>query len=142
MNLFENIKSINKLIEKDLERFQFLVEQFNTNSKAKNTLLTVDQFVFKPELFQELAKFLDLNFENENTSNVCFANDKDLRPEYKDSFSAAHVLNCIKAISQNTNDDLVLIDSSVQHFLKDSNKQEIQKIFWKLVERGALLSEI
>lgn len=142
MNLFENTKSINKLVEKNQERFQFLIEQFNTNFKAKSTLLTVDEFVFKPELFQELAKFLDLNFENENTSNVCFANDKDLRPEYKDSFSAAHVLNCIKAISQNTNDDLVLIDSSVQHFLKDSNKQEIQKIFWKLVERGALLSEI
>lgn len=138
MNLFENIKSINELIEKNVELFQFLVEQLNSDFSGESNLLTVNEFVVKPERFQEIAQFLDLNFENENASNVCFANDKDLRSEFKDNFSAEDVLNCVKAILQNTNDNLVLLCSSVHHLLKENKKQEIQKIFWILVERGAL----
>lgn len=141
MNLFENIKSINELIEKNVELFQFLVEQLNSDFRGKNNLLTVKEFIFKPELFQEIAQFLDLNFENENASNVCFANDKDLRSEFKDNFSAEDVLNFVKAVFLNTNDNLVLLCSSVHHLLTENKKQEIQKIFWVLVERGALLSK-
>lgn len=136
MNLFENIKSINELIEKNQEPFQFLVEQFNTNFKAKSNVLSIDEFVFKPELFQKLAKFLDLNFENENTSNVCFANDKDLRSEYKDSFSAEDVLNCFVALLNLENEKSFMDVASFSTVLKNNNKAEIQKTFWQLVAMG------
>lgn len=145
MNLLENIKSINKLIDEHQERFQFFIKMANafkadTNLIDNNTF--TDKFVFTHQTFQIIAKFLDLNFENENASNVCFANNKDLRSEFKDNFSAEDVLNCLVAIMNLENENSSMHANSLSTLLKRDNTAEIQKTFWNLVKRGIKIRNI
>lgn len=139
MNLLENIKSINKLLHEHQERFQFFIKMANT-FKADTNLIDnntfTDKFVFTHQTFKIIAKFLELNFENESISSVCFANDKDLRFEYKDSFSAEDVLNCLVAIMNLENENSPMHANSLSTLLKRDNTTEIQKVFWQLVEIG------
>lgn len=141
MNLFETIKTIEELITNNVERFQFLVEQLNTNSTAKCNSLNLDEFVFKLESFQEIAQFLELDFDNQGKqeANVCFANAKDLRYEFKDSFSSQDFLNCLYATLHLENEYSTIDFVSIQKIADKNNKQEIQYAFWQLVEMGSLL---
>lgn len=138
MNLLESIKTINELITQNAARFQFLMRALKSSSKFGNSILVTDEFVFTPELFHEIEQIVALNFENETNveGNVCFSNHIDLRSEFKDSFSAVDVLNCLYAVLnlevENSTIDLI----SIQKILKSNQKSEIQKTFWELVEIG------
>ena len=138
MNLLESIKIINELITQNAARFQFLMRTLKSSSKFGNSILTTDEFVFTPKLFHEIEQIVALNFESGTNveGNVCFSNHIDLRSEFKDSFSAEDVLNCLYAVlnweDENSTIDLI----SIRKIVKSNQKSEIQKTFWKLVEIG------
>ncbi len=140
MNLLESIKIINDLIPQNAARFQFLMRTLKSSSKFGNSILTTDEFVFTPKLFHEIEQIVALNFENETNveGNVCFANDKDLRYEFKDSFSAEDVLNCLYALINLEKRQFMVTTNSLRILLQRNNKIEIQKAFWQLVEIGIL----
>ncbi|MFD2909276.1 hypothetical protein ACFSX9_11115 [Flavobacterium ardleyense] len=81
------------------------------------------------ELAEKISKALDLTFmdQKEPEGNVCFANSDELRPEFKDIFTAVDLLNYEYAVLQLeeykelTSSDLVPTD---------------RKTFWKLVDDG------
>lgn len=139
MNLRNIIKEINILIQTNSEKLQWFVNEYYATLKTSNSIINSSgKFEFTPETFHKIAEMLALTFnnENENESNVCFANNKDLRSEFKDSFSAEDVLNCLQAVLnlevENSKIDLF----SIQKIVESNQKSEIQKTFWELVEIG------
>ncbi|WP_157813315.1 type ISP restriction/modification enzyme [Flavobacterium sp. 5] len=94
------------------------------------------------EIVQKITNNLDLAFFNQKelSGNVCFANDNDVRPEFKEIFSQIDLLNYIYAILF-----LSKYRENHQEFLK-SNFSYIpipnDKIkFWKLIKLGNELRE-
>lgn len=140
MNLESSSTEINNLIQNNYKKLGWCLKILNTNQisvfKSKRHLNTNHKFIFKPAFFEQIAKFLDLNFENENASNVCFANDKDLRSEFKGNFSAEDVLNCLYAVLHLENENSLMHANSVSTLFQKNNTTEIQNTFWKLVEVG------
>ena len=138
MNLLESIKTINELITQNAARFQFLMRALKSSPKFGNSILATDELVFTPKLFHEIEQIVALNFENEINveGNVCFANDKDLRYDFKDSFSAEDVLNCLYAVLNMEDDNSTINCNSILKIIEKNNKPEIQLTFWKLVEIG------
>lgn len=139
MNLRNIIKEINILIQTNSEKLQWFLNEYYATLKTSNSIINSSgKFEFTPETFHKIADVLALTFnnENENESNVCFANNKDLRYEFKDSFSAEDVLNCLYAVLnlevENSTIDLI----AIQKIVKSNQKPEIQKTFWELVEIG------
>lgn len=139
MNLRNIIKEINILIKTNSEKLQWFLNEYYATLKTSNSIINSSgKFEFTPETFHKIADVLALTFNNEkeNESNVCFANDKDLRYEFKNSFSAEDVLNCLYAVlnleCENSTIDLI----SIQKVVKSNQKSEIQKTFWELVEIG------
>lgn len=87
-----------------------------------------------PEIINDIANQLDLLFINENDreGNICFANSKDLRPEFKQSFTVLDLLDYSYAVL-----------NSVKYYKSDNNKEipiPLQSdIFWQLVQIGSNL---
>lgn len=87
-----------------------------------------------PEIINDIANQLDLLFINENDreGNICFANSKDLRPEFKQSFTVLDLLDYSYAVL-----------NSVTYHKSDKNKGIPFPIhsdfFWQLVQIGSNL---
>lgn len=144
MNLLESIKIINDLIPQNAARFQFLMRTLKSSSKFGNSILTTDEIVFTPKLFHEIEQIVALNFESETNveGNVCFSNHIDLRSEFKDSFSAEDVLNCLYAVLNLEIENSTINCNSILKIIEKNNKPEIQLTFWKLVEIGTNMRNI
>lgn len=95
------------------------------------------------EMVQKTANCLGLTFINEKEfrGNVCFANNNEVRPEFRETFSQRDLLNYCYAILastkyRNTNLEFLKADLSNISIPTDSNK------FWKLVQMGKELGKI
>lgn len=91
-----------------------------------------DEITIIPEIINLISKHIGLLFLNEEeTGNVCFSNNADLRPEFRQSFRIVDLLDFSFAILYSS-----IYDESV--------KNEMQKIpipcdadlFWKIVQIG------
>ncbi|WP_022827982.1 hypothetical protein [Flavobacterium antarcticum] len=142
MNLEIIINKINALIESNDEKVKWFINIFDSKNQTFSSDLESNiKFLFTHETFQKIEKVLALTFENENheNSNVCFANNKDLRAEFKDRFSAEDVYNCLLAIRNLKNENASIKVIEIQKLVKRNNKAELQKTFWHLVESGTTL---
>lgn len=94
------------------------------------------------EIVNEIAKGLGLQFTPEKEEgNVCLANDKDVRSEYKTTFAPIDLLDYIYAVLHSptyreTYKEFLKIDFPRVPYPKDSN------IFWQLVQLGGELRQI
>ncbi|WP_278035252.1 type ISP restriction/modification enzyme [Flavobacterium nitratireducens] len=118
------------------------------------------------EIVNEIAKGLGLAFTPEKEDgNVCLANDKDVRSEFRTTFAPIDLLDYIYAVLHSptyreTYKEFLKIDFprvpfphqigtgrdlSVQDFLSTQDSlstQEIQEKFWQLVKLGSELRQI
>ncbi|MCW1148044.1 type ISP restriction/modification enzyme [Flavobacterium lacisediminis] len=94
------------------------------------------------EIVNEIAKGLGLAFTPEKEDgNVCLANDKDVRSEYRTTFAPIDLLDYIYAVLHSptyreTYKEFLKIDFPRVPYPKDSN------IFWQLVQLGGELRQI
>jgi len=92
------------------------------------------------EIIKQFADRLGLAFvdENEPQGNVCFANNEEVRGEFKTAFTAMNLLDYFYAVSHSTNDrddqeEILEMDFAAIPLPSDS------KEFWELVKlRGSL----
>jgi predicted helicase len=97
----------------------------------------------KPEIVKQIAAGLGLTFTNEKEteSEVCFANSKELRPEFKQSFAPIDLLDYIYA---------VLHSPTYREKYKEFLKIDFPRVpypsdaqtFWQLVALGGELRQI
>jgi len=78
-----------------------------------------------PKLISQFEKATGLTFINDNTTkgNVCFAENADLRPEFKSTFRKADIENYILGLPQTQNTQNITFPKDV-------------KIFWEVVDLG------
>lgn len=94
------------------------------------------------EIVNEIAKGLGLEFVTEKEEgNVCLANDKDVRSEFRTTFAPIDLLDYIYAVLHSptyreTYKEFLKIDFPRVPYPKDSN------IFWQLVQLGGELRQI
>lgn len=94
------------------------------------------------EIVNEIAKGLGLAFTPEKEDgNVCLANDKDVRSEFRTTFAPIDLLDYIYAVLHSptyreTYKEFLKIDFPRVPYPKDSN------IFWQLVQLGGELRQI
>jgi hypothetical protein len=87
--------------------------------------------VVPPEIAHEFAVRLGLEYvpENGTEGRVCLAAHSDVRPEYRDTFTSAHVRDYVKAIlylqKEPPQDERLIVPYPVNAL-----------IFWKLVQKG------
>ena len=81
------------------------------------------------ELAEKISKALGLMYRNQTKSegNVCFANSDELRPEFRETFTSADLMNYEYALL-NSNKYFKLLTTDL--LPKD------RKIFWELVALG------
>lgn len=94
-----------------------------------------EEYVINIEIINQIANALGLMFINqkEKEGNVCFANNQDLRPEFKQSFTLLDLLDFSYAV----------LNSRIYH----QRKQDFLEIpipsdsciFWQLVQIGSNL---
>lgn len=91
--------------------------QFRVNDLFQNQNLNT-------ELLFKIEQTLNLIFIQEENSNVCFANDSEVRPEFKQSFSLQDLLDYIYAFAHSFS-------------FKESGEIVISgesDLFWKLIK--------
>ena len=94
------------------------------------------------EIVNEIAKGLGLQFTPEKEDgNVCLANDKDVRSEFRTTFAPIDLLDYIYAVLHSptyreTYKEFLKIDFPRVPYPKDSNT------FWQLVQLGGELRQI
>ena len=95
-----------------------------------------------PDIVKQIADSLGLTFTNEKEEgNVCLANDKDVRSEYRTTFAPIDLLDYIYAVLHSptyreTYKEFLKIDFPRVPYPKDSNT------FWQLVQIGGELRQI
>jgi predicted helicase len=94
------------------------------------------------EIIKQISNNLGLTFTNEKEEgNVCLANDKDVRSEFRNTFAPIDLLDYIYAVLHSptyreTYKEFLKIDFPRVPYPKESNK------FWQLVELGSELRQI
>ena len=130
LNADENISKLFDGI--DLENNVLKILQ-NTTQTYFTTEVLYNQSVpetvnLNNEIVKLFADHLGLLFLSEkDTGNVCFANSSELRPEFRQSFTAIELLDYIYAFAHS---------SFYKEFQKIAITSEAD-IFWKLVKIGA-----
>ena len=95
-----------------------------------------------PEILKQISESLGLTFTNEKEEgNICFANDKDVRSEFRTSFAPIDLLDYIYAVLHSpryreTYKEFLKIDFPRVPYPKD------RATFWQLVELGSELRQI
>lgn len=95
-----------------------------------------------PDIVKQISESLGLTFTNEKEDgNVCLANDKDVRSEFRTTFAPIDLLDYIYAVLHSptyreTYKEFLKIDFPRVPYPKDSN------IFWQLVQLGGELRQI
>lgn len=92
---------------------------------------------FTAEISKQFADILGLTFvdKNEPEANVCFANNEEVRAEFKTTFTAVDLLDYFHAVSHSTKDresqnEITEMDFAAIPLPSDSTE------FWKLVKLG------
>lgn len=96
-----------------------------------------------PEIIADISRRLGLTFTNEKETegNLCFANNPDLRDEFKDSFNSTDLFDYIYAMLyaptyREKYIEFLKTDSPIVPYPKDAST------FWKLVTLGSELRQI
>ncbi|MFD2938807.1 hypothetical protein [Flavobacterium notoginsengisoli] len=108
----ENI--VSDVVSKD-DLVQFKLEDLFQNQNLNAVLLS------------KIEQTVNLIFIKEENINVCFANNNEVRPEYKQSFRIIDLLDYMYAFAHS---------SEYQKLQKIIISLEV-KVFWKLVKIGA-----
>lgn len=96
----------------------------------------------KPEILKQISKSLGLTFTNEKEEgNVCLANDKDVRSEFRTTFAPIDLLDYIYAVLHSptyreTYKEFLKIDFPRVPYPKNADT------FWQLVQLGGELRQI
>lgn len=88
---------------------------------------------FNKEIIREIEVRIKIPFDDDNyaSGEVCFANSNEVRPEFRQNFSALDVQNYIRAVLFNQKKALILP-------VKIPYPKDVST-FWELVEEGAKL---
>lgn len=91
--------------------------------------------ILNPEIINQVANCLGLLFINkkETEGNVCFVNSKELRPEFRQSFTSTDLLDYCFAVLHSTINEISEINSARIPIISDSS------VFWELVNYGSEL---
>jgi hypothetical protein len=91
---------------------------------------------FDKEVLDIIEKIIGIPFISDSyaTGAVCFADDEEVRPEFRQSFNTFHVLDYIKAIIHQSNDIEFIEKVSFQIPYPENSTS-----FWKLVASGIKL---
>lgn len=129
------------------EEYSASIESFTTgelNFDALNsTPLEECPTVEVVDLINQIFKKFNLTFisKKETNGNICFANNPELRNEFRTTFSATDVLNYINAISYSSS----YKDKNKSHLMsncKNLPTPHNQDTFWKLVIWGGKIKKL
>ncbi|WP_316929300.1 type ISP restriction/modification enzyme [Flavobacterium saliperosum] len=118
----------------------YLYPENNSQQSLLNEVIRIPNL--NPDIVKQIADSLGLTFTNEKEEgNVCLANDKDVRPEYKQTFAPIDLLDYIYA---------VLHSPSYREKYKEFLKIDFPRVpypndaatFWQLVALGGELRQI
>ena len=104
---------------------------------------TAKHFSKNKDVLQKVADKLGLLFSNstEFRGNVCFANSPEVRPDFREIFTAIDLQNCIYAILHSAESKLINPKSIEINLLCDLIPTDTIK-FWKLVKEGSERNQI
>lgn len=137
--LFNLNKSTEHTFRGDLHK---LIETLIIEIRATNNHLSTEKSL-NLEIVKKIEKDLDLVFvpENETYSNVCFANNAEVRDDYKNTFSLIDVLDYSYAILHSS-----IYREKYKAFLKiDFSQVAYPKntaTFWQLVKLGGEIRQM
>jgi len=106
------------------------------DSTQATTLQTIHKL--DKQIIQRIATGLGLTFINPNeaTGEVCYANEPDLRPEFRQSFTATDLLDYINAVLQTqAEQNGGILKTGVAEISYPTNAD----VFWQLVQAGGRL---
>jgi len=92
------------------------------------------------EIINQMAKKMGLNFIliKDPEGNVCMANNKEVRPEFRQNFSVIDILDYMYAIFHSSNFNSAEKESFRINFQYPNNAE----VFWELTELGSQLKQI
>lgn len=96
--------------------------------------------ILNQRIINEMAVKMELEFilEKDPEGNVCMANNKEVRPEFRQNFSAIDILNYIYALLHSSKFSTVEKEYLENHFPIPKNAD----IFWDLVQLGFKIKQI
>ncbi|WP_026726833.1 type ISP restriction/modification enzyme [Flavobacterium sasangense] len=143
---FSNIFISNCPIDLNLYGFQTFIFPLYSYPEVTTQQSLLNETIRTPnlnmEIVNDIAKGLGLAFTPEKEDgNVCLANDKDVRSEFRTTFAPIDLLDYIYAVLHSptyreTYKEFLKIDFPRVPYPKDSN------IFWQLVQLGGELRQI
>ncbi|PXY47028.1 hypothetical protein [Flavobacterium hydrophilum] len=107
-----------------------VLQDMNGNYFTIETLFdqSAESVILNSEIVQLFTDCLSLLFSSEKeTGNICFANSSELRPEFRQTFTAIELLDYVYAFAYS---------SFYKEFQKIAITSEAD-VFWKLVKIGA-----
>lgn len=85
---------------------QNISENFKRGIPASKTFFAESSVVINPEIINQISKTLQLAFINdeemERTGEVCFANSREVRPEFRLTFTSKDALDYMYAVLYST----------------------------------------
>lgn len=117
---------------------------FNINSAYKTSIAGKSYDVkipnITPEIINQIAHKTGLTFiaAKDPEGNVCMANDKEVRAEFRQNFSPIDALNYIYAVLHSADFCSTDKESFETNFPYPKNAE----IFWKLAELGCQIKQI
>lgn len=118
------------------------IDQKDLSIVLKETLPTVQSSIsipqLNPEIIKQISNQLGLKhiLKTEVQGNLCFANNQEIRPEFKQTFTNEDILNYITAVLH-----LPIHEAQYKESLKTNSCKipypKDPKTFWELVKIGS-----
>lgn len=132
-----------KSAERTIQSYHFPLYLYPENNNQQTLEGSANRIPnLNPDIVKQISDDLGLAFTNEKEDgNVCLANDKDVRSEYRTTFAPIDLLDYIYAVLHSptyreTYKEFLKIDFPRVPYPKDSNT------FWQLVQLGGELRQI
>lgn len=145
MTVREYLNQIKKWHREEIEMKDFGLTDLE-NLISKNALNRSEDYFTVEDLFQETSEEIKLNIETINliskhvgllflnekdTENVCFANNPELRTEFRQSFRILDLLDFIYAILHSS-----ICENCLENLKQKYPIPDNADLFWKIVQIG------